>query len=150
MRILILSDSHRDTSFLNYVKDFDYVLHLGDYCCEPELLKENSIIFVNGNCDRGYEAKEKELTIAGIKYLMVHGHNQHVKLGTFFLENFASRYQPNVCLYGHTHYPNLFIKNGTVFINPGCYLAGSYVIIEDKSIIFMNSKGIVRKEDNIL
>ena len=78
MRILVLSDSHSrlvdDIKFNKY----DFVIHCGDYGNSYEILKNNNVIFVRGNCD--YQGdNERIITINNKKILILHGDLYNVK-----------------------------------------------------------------------
>lgn len=135
MKILILSDSHSkpidDIKFKNY----DYIFHAGDYGTSKNILTENNVHYVSGNCDFG-DKNDLELEINNKKIYMTHGHLYNVKNQYNSLIYKALSLNANICIFGHTHCPEYFTRYDILFINPGAYNDGNYVVIEDDKIIF--------------
>lgn len=142
MRILVLSDNHsRDIDF-NF-NEFDYVIHSGD----RGSFDDDGILMVRGNCDfRG------EKTISTIindkKVLITHGDLYGVKEGLTRLSLLALEKEVQYVFYGHTHCPSFFEYRGIKFINPGAYLDGRYVIIDDFKITFYRENKIEKTIEN--
>ena len=143
MRILVLSDSHSGLSFMRYAVQRtkpDAIIHLGDYFDDGEALRETfghiTIHQVGGNCDRhrSYEIRPETLCYAlgGVKILMVHGHNQHVKSGLGGLLSLARSSGAQVALYGHTHVVDCHEEDGILVLNPGACggFSGSVGLLE--------------------
>ena len=143
MKILILSDSHSGLRFMHYAMDRikpDCVIHLGDYFDDGEALSEAypHTVFhqVGGNCDRyrSYEIRPETLcyTLGGVKVLMTHGHNQHVKSGLGALISLARSMGAQVALYGHTHVAQMHVEDGIYVMNPGACgsFSGSVGVLE--------------------
>ena len=89
MRILVVSDTHRDFSALHHAVQTqlkaEIVLHLGDG--EEELMQikpmfpEKMIVGVRGNCDFGSLLPwEEELSVEGKKIFFTHGYTYQVKM----------------------------------------------------------------------
>ena len=143
MKILVLSDSHSGLSFMRYAVQRtkpDAIIHLGDYFDDGEALAKTfghiTIHQVGGNCDRhrSYEIRPETLCYAlgGVKILMVHGHNQHVKSGLGGLLSLARSTGAQVALYGHTHMADFHIEDGILLLNPGACgsFSGSVGLLE--------------------
>lgn len=131
-KILVVSDSHRDTNILNdlLIKyyDFDYYLHLGDSELPAFLI--SPFASVKGNCDHEYYPPTKTLIIDNIKIYYEHG------LSLLFddIEYIKSK-NCNIFLYGHTHMHSIKKLNNTIICNPGSLTRprdntkGTYLII---------------------
>ena len=147
MKILVLSDSHSRYLEDIHFEDYDYVFHCGDYGRSKELLERtNNLYFVAGNCDWANN-KEVLVDIFNKKVYMTHGDLYHVKMHVNSLIYKALENKANICLYGHTHQQALFIRDNILFINPGAYEDGSYVIIDDNCVSFYYNDVLKRKFD---
>lgn len=144
MTILVLSDSHSALSFMRRCVEKvrpQAVIHLGDYYEDAECLQETyphiPFHIVPGNCDR-YRCPihAPELLcydVGGVRMLMTHGHNQHVKQGLGGLLAEAHRYAAQAALYGHTHRADCHQEeDGLWVLNPGTcgHFGGSAGVIE--------------------
>lgn len=129
MRILVISDTHRRTDravelLYEVAKNIDAVIHLGDNVEDANFIKKNfrlPIHVVAGNCDYGGNVPHEILLHAGGKRIFfTHGHYYDVRNNN--IETIAKRaaeVNADICLFGHTHIPNLQIQNGIIFFNPG-------------------------------
>lgn len=135
MKILILSDSHsQDISTFDFSK-YSHIIHAGDYGYSYDILNNNNILFVKGNCDyRG--DKELIINLYNKKILITHGDLYNVKNDYYRLLLKAESESANYVIFGHTHIPSYFVEHDIVFINPGAYLDGYYVIIDEEYIKF--------------
>ena len=129
MKILAFSDSHGRSELMHYTisilrDEIDMVLFLGD-CVDDfidlqYIFPEKYFYFVSGNCDfHHYEPTDSIITALGKKIYITHGHNYGVKLGQRNIVNAAKKKGADVCLYGHSHAPKAFLKQGIYFMNPG-------------------------------
>ena len=134
-KILVLSDSHRGTSFMHWCIDTvkpDGIIHLGDYFDDGWLLHEENrhipIWQVAGNCDmysRPPHAREILIDrIFGVDFLLTHGHRHQVKSGTDALIQAAREAKVQAVLYGHTHVADCRREGDLWVLNPGA--AGSW------------------------
>lgn len=127
MKILVTSDTHGSTTPLmrlitEYSERVQVVFHLGDYSKDltnlaagfPHLRFEA----VAGVADFG-EAREKIINFNGCDILLVHGHLNFVKNDINKIINYAVEKNVNACLFGHTHFQEIFEKQGILFMNPG-------------------------------
>lgn len=128
MRIVVVSDTHRDTWNLERVveaqKRADYFIHLGDGEDDLETVAavhpDKSFLFVRGNCDFGSQSPmENELIASGKRILYTHGHQFYVKYGLSELISHARSNQADIVLYGHTHVANTSYEDGLYIMNPG-------------------------------
>ena len=146
MKILVLSDSHGVTKLMSDVvaKHANYVaftLFLGDYLRDIEKVAGNfpKMVFhvVPGNCDF-YSELPRELTVelGGKKVWMTHGDRFSVKTDYGHIESAAAARRADICLFGHSHVPIAYEKNGILFLNPGSITeprgpkGKSYAIVE--------------------
>ncbi len=123
-KILVVSDSHGDDTWLKLIKDnkYDYIIHAGDHLMDDKIA-EITPYFVDGNNDWGHK-NINTFTIENQKFAVVHGDEQRVhKSELSHLEDrfseLISQYHPDIIIYGHTHIPFVGRSNKTVIINPG-------------------------------
>lgn len=140
MKILVLSDSHSKVVTMD-TTEYDYIIHCGDYGCS-KLKKE--VLYVRGNCDLD-GPKEICTEIENRKVYITHGDLYRVKFGYDRLRYRALELKANLCFFGHTHRADMFIMDDIIFINPGAYQNGYYVIIDEESIGFYLDKKCYKK-----
>ncbi len=144
MRILILSDNHSRSVELDLSK-YDYVIHCGDYGSFYDYVKNDSnVLIVRGNCDWDGE-KEIFRCINNRNVLVVHGDLYNVKSHYNTLIYKALSKNANMVFFGHTHRADMFVIDDIVFINPGTYQYGEYVIIDDNYIYFYENDKRIKK-----
>ncbi|MDR2938934.1 MAG: metallophosphoesterase [Clostridiales bacterium] len=102
----------------------DYVFHLGDTCTDvrPFIPLYPNITFyaVSGNCDFAeYAPKELLVNIYGYNFFLTHGSSFGVKYNKDKISYAAMERGADVCLFGHTHYPELYKQENIIFMNPG-------------------------------
>ena len=126
MNILVFADSHGDVDVMEELTARwkpDQVLHLGDHFSDmvklhlrfPEIPMQG----VRGNCDAPGSPESLRLTLGGKRILMVHGHQQGVKMDLERLYLTALESGAELVLFGHTHRA-LHEREGRVeFLNPG-------------------------------
>jgi len=142
MKILILSDSHYRNLDIDISK-YDYVIHCGDYGDNYEFLEMNNCLFVRGNCD--YQGPKEIFTkILNRDVLILHGDYYNVKNTYNSLVYKGIERKANFVFFGHTHRMDMFIEDNIVFINPGSYQDGNYVIIDDNNIKFYCDKKLLK------
>ncbi|MDR2822860.1 MAG: YfcE family phosphodiesterase [Acholeplasmatales bacterium] len=140
MKLVIVSDIHGYQEKLKKVieleTNYDCIISCGDNQIDTSSFEE--VIFVKGNCDfNSYLDDEIILNLNGVKFLILHGHNEKVKYGYQKLIDYATGKKVNVVLFGHTHVKALFTKNDILFINPGSLgYNNSYTIYEDGKVTF--------------
>ena len=141
MKILVVSDSHRDFFTLNEIvkrhSDAEMILHLGDGSEEISKIKklypDRMVVAVRGNCDLcSTFPEEEELSIDGVKIFMTHGHLYNVKLGISSICAKAKEVNAKILLFGHTHIPLSDYQFGLYILNPGSirYANGTYGLID--------------------
>jgi len=128
LRILVLSDSHRNSFALKRAIDSqrsaEIVIFLGDGINDFEALKshypEKMFLAVKGNCDFGAKGEEKGIfTVEGVKIFYTHGHIYNVKYGLYNAVMAAREAKAKILLYGHTHIPLTDYEDGLYIMNPG-------------------------------
>ncbi len=128
MRIFVVSDTHGNINdFIHVAKTLerpDLIIHLGDYVedgLEIEKQMGVEVVVVKGNCD--FYAPdfddEKTITIENKKIFITHGHKYNVKFDTSRIFYKGKEEDADLVLFGHTHYPELEEKDGTIILNPG-------------------------------
>ena len=128
MRILITSDSHRNTLALKRAaesaKPFDAFIFLGDgeddYNAVTMSLAGIDTYAVRGNND--YDSRlvrTATVEIGGRRFLLTHGHRYGIKRGFEDLADAADQNNCTVALFGHTHRRHFSQMNGVYLFNPG-------------------------------
>lgn len=138
MKILILSDTHGETSAaveLIRSEKPDHVIHLGDCLRDAEDLARRFPILpickVPGNNDWFTdEEKEKTIRLADTGIFLCHGHTTGVKGGISLQLGRALQKGCTVSLFGHTHTPYLEERDGVLLLNPGSLTYGkTYAVL---------------------
>lgn len=128
MRILAISDSHRNTDALETVlrsqPQAEHVFFLGDCTGDIEplipLFPDKRFHIVSGNCDLFSTFPSSGIeTVAGVKIFYTHGHTLGVKHGIDHLMKTARNNGCRLALYGHTHVPQTVYEDGLYVVNPG-------------------------------
>lgn len=128
MRIIVISDSHKNTrcieKILDAQPDAKYVFFLGDNASDIEdfefLYPDKRFFAVSGNCD--YFSTLPTIgveVVGGVKILYTHGHTLGVKYGTERLTEAARNSGCKLALYGHTHVSKILYDDGLFVVNPG-------------------------------
>lgn len=144
MNILVFSDSHRSLSGMYRAIDAhrpDQVIHLGDLQRDAEEVADAyprlPICMVPGNCD-GWtmEPLKKQITLAGKRILLSHGHLWGVKRGYEAAVADARASGADILLFGHTHRPLCQrLEDGLWMLNPGASRASyGLIVIENGTI----------------
>ena len=139
-KVLVVSDTHNNYLALENVIELekpDIIIHAGDHEYDPDFLKNNNIIFVEGNNDY-FGPKELILSINNLKIALIHGHKQyhpfhwHTKLENYFQDE-----NVDLIIYGHSHKEVLDKQKRPWILNPGSIaiprnksLTRTYAIIE--------------------
>lgn len=152
MRILVLSDSHRDAVSLYTAIEreptAEVVYFLGDGCGEASeaaarYIGKKQFICVKGNCDFCADVPEKDIrTLENTRIYATHGYAENVK---FTYQNLYYAAKENGCtlaLFGHTHDPYLDYYDGIYLFNPGSLKSGEYGVVDltEKGLICINKK----------
>lgn len=128
MRILVVSDTHRDSAALRRAilrqPTAEVVIHLGDGAEEAEEMQqafpEKMFLLVRGNCDWGcHEPWEGVAQLGGKRIFYTHGYTYNVKYGTYEVVDAARSRRADVLLFGHTHEPLTDYDSGLYLMNPG-------------------------------
>lgn len=127
MKILVVSDTHRDFNALNAIveanKDADMLIHLGDGESEfddvSRLHPILPMVYVCGNCDFGTHKLSHIVTAGGLKILCCHGHTYRVRDGLEYLISAARENGCAIALYGHTHLYRAEQSDSVFVMNPG-------------------------------
>lgn len=147
MRLIVVSDSHGERwGFFDVVEkeaSADVVYFLGDGFREYEATVERysdkkTFIGVQGNCDFGCSLPTKDIrSIENAKIYATHGFAERVKYGPYELEIAARNNGCNLVLFGHTHQPTNYYKDGIYYFNPGSLRDGFYGVVDitDKGIM---------------
>jgi len=129
LKILALSDSHGDTKLMYEILEMlgdkiQMVLFLGD--CIDDIIDYTYICgdmpvhYAAGNCERFYfEPFDDEIEAGGKKVFITHGHKYGVKGGHGVIVKEAKARGADICLFGHSHWPEIFEESGIFFMNPG-------------------------------
>ncbi|MEK4246213.1 MULTISPECIES: metallophosphoesterase family protein [unclassified Psychrobacillus] len=156
MKILIMSDTHKDTVTMEEViqvhqDEVQAIIHCGDSELDASYFEGKSIFIVGGNCDYYSSFPEEELiTLDNEKILVVHGHRHQVKSTILPLSYRAQEVGATVVCFGHSHMLGAELQNGILFVNPGSLheprgrKEKSYSIVEKKEnlwqVLFFSSE----------
>lgn len=141
MRILVVSDTHRDEYSLRKAilsqPRAEVVIHLGDGEEEAQSMKdsfpEKMFLMVRGNCDWNSALPAVgEITLEGKKIFYTHGHAYGVKMGLGEAKMAARGAGADILLYGHTHFALTDYDDGLYIMNPGSLFGstGTYGTID--------------------
>lgn len=148
MRILVVSDTHRDRAALRRAilnqPQARTVIHLGDGAEEAEEMKtafpDRRILIVRGNCDWGGTLPTEGLVrLAEKNIFYTHGYTYNVKLTMCQAVSAAREKKADVLLFGHTHQAFASYEDGLYVMNPGSLhgTSGTYGTLD------ISSAGIV-------
>ena len=137
MRIGVVSDSHGATGRLNTIlmameadRKIDALFHLGDgYYDLRDLGVDIPIYQVAGNCDLFCTDPLNVVDLSHARFVLTHGHYQHVKDGMDDLLELAMDQRASAALFGHTHYQKMERRRGILLLNPGPANDGKYAIL---------------------
>lgn len=127
MKILVVSDTHKDFAVLKSIidsnRDADMLIHLGDgeqeFASVRELYPMMPMVYVAGNCDLGNHERSHAATVGGCKIFCCHGHMYGVHNGLELLAETAKLNGCRIALYGHTHVFRTEEVAGVKIMNPG-------------------------------
>ena len=128
MKLLVFSDSHRSKTAMDAVikkthKSINAVVHLGDGWDDiHDLMLMYPFIplyAVTGNCDYGSGPNSLTFNFASKKIIITHGHRFNVKYDHLRISLWAEEQEADVCMFGHTHIPDVFYSGRTLMLNPG-------------------------------
>lgn len=150
MKILLVSDSHRDIEYLSNViekENPEIVIFAGDHSDDAIDMKyifdNKKFYIVRGNCDF-YDNITKdieEIYIDGVgKILLTHGHLFRVKSTMNEIYKFGKEYGANLVIFGHTHIQHRSEFDGIEFVNPGAIVNHEYAILENGKIEFKGDR----------
>ena len=127
MKILIVSDTHREHEYLEAVleqeKPLDMLIHLGDAeGCEDyiEVMAECPVEVVAGNNDFYTDLPgERIVKIGKYKALLTHGHYYYVNGGLSHIKRAIDEREIDIVMFGHTHKPIIEQYENATILNPG-------------------------------
>ena len=127
MIIGVISDTHGDLRLveecLNLMPGVELLLHAGDFYEDAERIGSGSgikVVAVTGNCDYMVKGPSEEMLAVGSKRIyLTHGHIYRVKHDIALLVQRSKALGVDVTVFGHTHYPTVFRRDGVLFVNPG-------------------------------
>lgn len=128
MKILVLSDSHRDyfslEKAIKAAGEFDTVIFLGDgeedFADATRNLAGKAALAVRGNCDECSSLPAvRAVGFDGHRLLLCHGHTMGVNYDLGTLAATARENNCEAALFGHTHRRCLENEGGTRLFNPG-------------------------------
>ncbi len=141
MKLLILSDSHRQTEHMLRAVERERpntVIHLGDHADDAEAIAREypflALCRVRGNCDY-FDTVTPEQALfqwEGVRVFAAHGHRYGVKGGLLRLTYAAREKGAQIALFGHTHQPYCEDLGDLWLLNPGACggSAPTYGVIE--------------------
>lgn len=141
MRILVVSDTHRDAYSLRAAilkqPRAEAVIHLGDGEEEAagarDSFRDRMFYQVRGNCDWGSTLPwEGTVSLAGKNIFYTHGYTYNVKYSMYEVVAAAREHKADILLFGHTHQALTEYRDGLFIMNPGslCGSGGTYGILD--------------------
>lgn len=127
MRVLIVSDTHRDNEnyfkVIEKIQDIDMVIHCGDaegseYTISEAAGCETHIVMGNNDFFSDLP-REIETEIGGYRVLITHGHTYCVSMGNERIKEEAILRGFDIVIYGHTHRPSVDVDDEVIALNPG-------------------------------
>jgi len=123
----VISDTHGDLHLveecLNLMPGIELLLHAGDFYEDAQRIGSGSgikVVAVTGNCDYMVKGPSEEMLAVGSKRIyLTHGHIYRVKHDIALLVQRSKALGVDVTVFGHTHYPTVFRRDGVLFVNPG-------------------------------
>ena len=127
MVIGVLSDTHGDLrrigDCLRLMPDIELLLHAGDFYEDAQKIGSASglkVVAVTGNCDYMVKGPSEEMLAVGARRIYItHGHLYRVKHDISLLVQRSKALEVDVTVFGHTHCPTVFKREGVLFVNPG-------------------------------
>lgn len=127
MKILIVSDTHRDESNLIDViqaeEPIDFLIHCGDVEGAEYEIKEYAgcpTVIVAGNNDYFSNLpREEEFELGNYRIWVTHGHNYYVSMDTGRIKEEAVARGVDIVMFGHTHKPVIEQEDDIIALNPG-------------------------------
>jgi len=127
MKILVLSDSHHDLTYMRKAVALErpnLIFHLGDHIRDAEDLSMEfqtiPIHRVTGNCDYAPYAKDRIVEEQeGVRFFLTHGHRFGVKSSLLSLAYAAQEAGAQVAVFGHTHHAVCETYGDITLLNPG-------------------------------
>ena len=123
------------------------VAHLGDGWDEIHdimlMYPRLPLYAVAGNCDYGEEADSLSFSLSSKKIVMAHGHRHNVKSGYLRISLWAEENGADVCLFGHTHIPEVFYSGRTLMLNPGSVGFPRYGQTSSYGILDISDNGVI-------
>lgn len=127
MIIGVLSDTHGDLKrveeCLSLMPSVELLLHAGDFYEDAQKIESVSgvkVVAVTGNCDHMVKGPSEEMLAVGAKRIyLTHGHLYRVKHDLSLLVQRSKALGVDVTVFGHTHTPAVFRRDGVLFVNPG-------------------------------
>lgn len=132
MRILVISDTHRDLVNARIaIKDtsksgLDGVIHCGDHIDDAKKLEKEFpelwFNYVPGNCDGWFftdNEKNKVIEVENKKIFITHGDCHNIKYDYDELIIDVKAHDAAIGLCGHTHIAHIQKEPGATIVNPG-------------------------------
>lgn len=140
-KILVVSDSHKHNATLNQIfnnhKDIDTCIHCGDLQDDKNNLHIRNLMIVSGNNDFNLYDDEILCQIENLSVFICHGHLYQIEDTKRLLEETALEKKTQLVLFGHTHHPEFYEKDGIHYLNPGsvAFPRGGKVFVPTYAII---------------
>lgn len=151
MKILVFSDSHDSTNGMDIAisqhPDADALIHCGDILSDAYYLEDvypnMPLYYVRGNND--YDSTvplSLVLPFGNHRIFVTHGHLENVKNGYDGLVKKCKQNGCDIGLFGHTHIPVHFEKDGVLLANPGSSRKGYTILMIEKDVRIINTTSI--------
>lgn len=153
-RLILISDTHQTNGFdlpaelLAAIQSADMIIHAGDIASMDayERLKAmKPMVAAKGNMDQ-FPVKRILPDLASVE---VHGHKIGVVHGTGSRRGIVDRVAQAVdgmgfemVVFGHSHYPEIVGRSGTLFVNPGSPVDSRFAPYTSYAIVEVTPEGI--------
>lgn len=127
MQILVMSDTHGDSSVIDKVRSFYPTVETLIHCGDSELPFShdalNDMKKVRGNCDSDQDFPDEVIMEVGdVTLFVTHGHLFNVKTSILSLSFRAKEVDAQIACFGHSHVLGAEMIDDVLFINPGSLL----------------------------
>lgn len=146
MKIIVVSDNHGRTAWLNKIrdrhKDADCFIHCGDIEMHPDELR--GFVCVRGNNDYYDYPEYRIVHLDKHNIFVTHGHRMMLFFDRSFLVSKAKEHGCDIVCFGHTHVFEYRYIDGVHIINPGSITHNrdgskpSYAIVEVNDDVIVN------------
>lgn len=150
VKIVVVSDNHRDASTLLNIIEHEQKSDLWIHCGDSQFDEGNNMlsnfVVVQGNTDHAHFQKEQVVECGKTKIFVTHGHLYYIDFTIDEVVASAKMQGASLVLHGHTHVARDILVDGVRIINPGStswprghMSSGTYAVIETNATDDVNA-----------